>query len=82
MTTYTENCSRSIVGRPAGSLETLTQILRHWMQKQQLRFQVARERRQLLEMPDTMLRDLGISRGEAVAEARQIELPAERLNRL
>jgi uncharacterized protein YjiS (DUF1127 family) len=82
MTTYTQTCSRSIVGRPAGALEILTLTFRQWMKSQQFKSQVARERRQLLEMPDAMLRDLGISRGEAEAEALQTGLPSDRFNSL
>lgn len=82
MTTYTEKCSRSIVGHPAEALDILTQLFRQWMKHQQLKFQVAQERRQLTEMSDSMLRDLGISRAQAQAEAMRSELPAARLHSL
>ena len=82
MTTYTEKCSRSIVGHPATALDMLTQLFRQWMKHQQLKFQVAQERRQLMEMSDSMLQDLGISHAEAQAEAMRSELPAARLHSL
>ena len=82
MTTYTEKCSRSIVEHPAAALDILIQLFRQWMKNQQLRFQVAQERRQLMEMSDSMLQDLGISHAQAQAEAMQSELPAARLQSL
>ncbi|MCP4387215.1 MAG: DUF1127 domain-containing protein [Gammaproteobacteria bacterium] len=78
MTTYTENCSRSIAGHPAGVLEILTQIFRQWMKNQRIKSQVAQERLQLLEMSDGMLQDIGVSRAQAETEARQIDLPIRR----
>lgn len=82
MTTYTEKCSRSIVEHPAAALDILTQLFHQWMKNQQLRFQVAQERRLLMEMSDGMLQDLGISRAQAQAEAKQSELPVARLQSL
>ena len=79
MTTYTENCSRSIAGNPAGALDILTQIFRQWMKNQQLKFRLAQERRQLSAMSDEMLNDLGISRSEAQAEASRSDVPVARL---
>lgn len=79
MTTYTESCSRSIAGHPAGALAILTQIFRQWMKNQKFKFRVALERRQLREMSDEMLQDIGISRAQAEAEAMQTELPIDRI---
>ena len=79
MTTYTENCSRSIVAAAAGA--TLGQIFRHWIRNQQLKYRIYQERRQLLEMSDQMLKDLGISRIEAEAEAARSDIPAQRFLR-
>ncbi|MDH3760664.1 MAG: DUF1127 domain-containing protein [Gammaproteobacteria bacterium] len=75
MTTYTESCSRSIAGHPAGALDILTQIFRQWMKNQHFKIRVAQERRQLLEMSDDMLKDIGVSRAQAEAEALRSELP-------
>ena len=82
MTTYTEKCSQSIVGHQAAALDILTQLFRQWMKHQHLKSQVAQERRQLAEMSDSMLRDLGISRAQAQVEAMRSELPAARLHSL
>ena len=81
MTTYTENCSRSIAGQPAGALDILTQSFRQWMKNQRLKSQVAQERRQLLEMSDDMLQDIGISWAEAETEAMRTGIPTGRLPR-
>ncbi len=78
MTTYTENCSRSIAGHPAGALDILTHIFRQWMKNEQFKSRVAQERRQLQEISDGMLQDIGVSRAEAEAEAMQTELPLRR----
>ena len=79
MTAYTQNCSRSIAGHPAGVLEILTEILCLWMKNQRLKFQLARERRQLEDMSDAMLTDIGIDRATAQAEAARNDIPASRL---
>jgi len=81
MTTYTENCSRSIAGHPAGVLDILTQRFRQWMKNQQLKSLVAQERQQLLEMSDDMLQDIGISWAQAETEAMRTEMPIGRLSR-
>ncbi len=79
MTAYTQNCSRSIAGRPAGVLEFLTEAVCLWIKNQRFRFQLARERKQLLEMSDAMLRDIGIDREAVQAEAARSDSPASRL---
>ena len=81
MTAYTEQCSRSLVTSPAGVLEYLTGQINCWFRVQQLKHQVARERRQLLLLSDAELRDLGISREDAVAEAHRGDLPSDRLRK-
>lgn len=78
MTTYTESCSRSIAGHPAGALDILTQIFRQWMKNQQIKFRVAQERRQLQEMSDEMLKDIGVTRAQAETEAMRTEIPVHR----
>jgi uncharacterized protein YjiS (DUF1127 family) len=59
-------------------LDILTQIFRQWVKNQQFKFRVALERRQLLEMSDEMLKDIGISRAQAEAEALRSDLPTSR----
>ena len=79
MTAHTECCSRSLVASPVGVLEHLTGPVVAWFRHQQLKRQVACERRQLLLLGDTELKDLGITRHQAEIEANRSDLPAERL---
>ena len=79
MTTYTGNCSRSIAGHPVGALDILTQIFRQWVKNQRLKLRLAQERRQLLEMSDDQLKDIGVSRLDARLEAQRSDLPMERI---
>lgn len=53
--------------------------LQHWFRKLDLKVKVNRERQQLLEMSDTMLGDMGITRAQANVEAHRNDLPVERL---
>ncbi len=80
MTAYTQDCSRSIAGHPAGVLEILTETVCLWMKNQRLKSRLARERGQLQDMSDAMLRDIGIDRAAAQMEAARIDIPASRLN--
>jgi uncharacterized protein YjiS (DUF1127 family) len=64
------------------TLERLLRQVREWAREESLRRQLRRERRQLLEMDDDTLADLGISRHEAEAEARRNDIPGERLVQL
>jgi uncharacterized protein YjiS (DUF1127 family) len=79
MTAHTECCSRSLVASPAGVLEHLTGQLNAWFRHQQFKHQVARERRQLLQLTDHELEDLGITRHQAEIEAQSSDLPLQRL---
>ncbi len=79
MTAYTEKCSRSMTGYPEGVLEILSQAFCQWMQTQRLRFELAQERRLLLEMPAHQLKDIGLSRAEAIDEASRTDIPEQRL---
>ena len=58
------------------------QVFLDWATKLVLQANVDRERKQLLLMSDEMLKDLGITRAEAIAEARKTDIPANRLNAL
>lgn len=79
MTTYSENCSRSLAGESAGVLDTLLEKFCIWMKNQLLKVRIHQERRQLLSMSEAMLKDIGISRAAAELEARRTDLPATRL---
>ncbi len=80
MTAYTEKCSRSMTGYPEGLLEILRQAFCQWMQSQRLKFRLARERRQLLEMADHQLKDIGLTRADAVDEALRTDFPPARVS--
>lgn len=78
MTNCTQNCSGSIAANHVGIVDTLAQVVRHWMQEQQLKASIRRERISLLTMSDAMLKDIGISRIEAQQEAQRNDIPARR----
>lgn len=78
MTTYTQNCTHGGTVNPTGFLDSLAQLIRHWMNCQLLRIRIQHERKALLSMSDAMLRDIGASQAEAQQEARRIDIPAER----
>ena len=82
MTTYSENCSRSIAETPVGVFETLTQLIRNWLKDQQLKMIIQRERRQLSNMSAAMLKDIGISPATAEQEAQRNDIPVVRLESL
>ncbi len=79
MTTYARNCSESLV---VGVFESVYQRFQLWVDAQNLKAQVARERSELLGMSDSMLNDMGISWSEASVEAERLDLPENRLKAL
>ena len=81
MTTHTQTCSRSLIASPAGVFEQLTGPINTWFRYQLLKRQVARERRQLILLSDSELRDVGITRHQAEIESQRSDLPADRLRR-
>jgi len=79
MTTYSGNCVDS---GTIGVFEGLFQQLQYWLKVQQLKAQVSKERKQLLEMSDAMLCDMGMTRTQVEQEAQRIDLPVSRLQAL
>jgi uncharacterized protein YjiS (DUF1127 family) len=79
MTTYSGNCSRSLAGESVGVLDTLLEKFCIRMKNQLLKVRIHQERRQLQSMSEAMLKDLGISRADAMREAQRTDLPAARL---
>jgi len=61
------------------TLDRLLQQVRDWAANEALKYRLRQERRQLAQMSDEMLRDLGVSRGDADAEAARTDVPAARL---
>lgn len=82
MTIYTENCSQSIVETSFGLLRNLGRALLYSFEVQKLKAILSRERQQLLEMSDEMLKDMGITRAQAKQEAKRVNLPQVRLANL
>ena len=80
MTTCTQNCDPIVEERSIRVFSKLNQILQQWFASQLLKARINQERRQLLAMSDTMLRDMGITRAQAEEEAQRIDLPEARNN--
>ncbi|MEZ5535323.1 MAG: DUF1127 domain-containing protein [Thiolinea sp.] len=61
---------------------SLRQSVLHWLELQQLRHKIRKEREQLAALPDHLLRDIGVSRADAEAESRRSfeDIPAGRSN--
>ena len=78
MTTYTQNCTHGSTANTTGILNSLAQLIRHWMDCQLLKIRIQHERKALLSMSDEMFRDIGVSKADAEQEARRIDIPAER----
>ncbi len=76
MTTYTGNCNQSIAKGLFAVSGILVQRLQQWVEIQQLKASLRHERNQLLEMSDTELNDIGITRYQAMHEAQQVNIPA------
>lgn len=79
MNTRVQNCPAGIVAE--STLDRLLQQLRAWAAREALQHQLKRERRQLAEMSDELLRDLGISRADAELEASRTDIPVARIVR-
>jgi len=82
MTTYSQTCTHSILADRIGVLENLLHLFRGYAEKLVLKRSVDLERKQLLEMSDAMLKDIGIDRLRAVREAARNDIPAARMETL
>ena len=80
MTNLSTNYSQCIERNSSNVQGGLYLMLQHWFKTLELKEKVNQERRQLLEMTDAMLSDIGITRAQANAEANRVDLPAERIN--
>lgn len=80
MTNLSTNYSQCIERNSSNVQGGLYLMLQHWFKTLELKEKVNQERRQLLEMTDAMLSDIGITRAQANAEANRADLPAERIN--
>lgn len=82
MTTFTKNCNQGIGQNLDNIQHGLYQTLQQWFRIQQLKIQVSNERAQLSLLSNDRLRDLGITRTAADAEAVRSDLPTARLNNI
>ncbi len=80
MTTF-ENCSRTIDESPVRVIN-LKQLITNWFRTQQFKVRLVQERKQLSQMSDEMLRDIGTDRSDADIEANRRDIPASRLQYL
>ena len=78
MTTLSEKFQSGPIEISRSTFERLLRKIRDRIHRETLKHDLARERRQLLEMSDAMLSDLGITHAEAEAEARRRDIPTER----
>ena len=62
----------------------VTSLMRTAVMKYQLRRQVAAERKQLAELPESLLKDIGVKREDALLESQRDpgDLPKDRLARI
>jgi uncharacterized protein YjiS (DUF1127 family) len=82
MTTFTKDCT-SDIGQNLDIIQHgLYQSLQQWFRIQLLKIKISNERAQLSLLSDDRLRDLGITRAAAAAEALKTDLPAARLNEI
>lgn len=77
MSTRTEKLNVESVSEQ--TLEALKQQVRAWAARQALKYRLGQERRQLAEMSDAQLRDIGINRADADREASSRTIPVSRL---
>ena len=78
MTVYTENLPRNKANYAFNIMDRLARQIHHWVKMQETRRQLQLERWQLTMMADETLRDIGISRADAEAEAARKDIPAAR----
>ena len=80
MTTYSQNCA-STMGQLHYSLAAvLNRRLSRLIGSLALQASLRQERRLLMTLSTDILQDIGITRTEALAEARRTDVPAPRMN--
>ena len=82
MTTYSGNCTDCVEMVASGAVDTFLHRVKRWSKMQALKLSVARERQHLLEMSDSMLNDVGLTRDQAYAESKRVDIPENRLKTL
>jgi uncharacterized protein YjiS (DUF1127 family) len=79
MTICIDNCNKLAGLDLPGTQESVKHIVFRWIAMQALKRQVYLERKQLMEMSEAMLKDMGLTHAEVAAEARRNDLPQERM---
>lgn len=80
MTICTENCNQSIQSGLYGISVDLFKRVNQWFQRQEIKNSIRQERKQLLTMSEQLLKDIGITREQALEEASRDDVPATRLS--
>ena len=78
MTIYTEKLTHNKANQASRVMGNLARQIHHWLKMQEIRHQLRQERKQLMRMSGDALKDLGISRADAEAEAWMKDIPAAR----
>lgn len=61
---------------------SVTSTISFWWVTRELSAEIKVERKELADLPDHILHDIGVSRAEASAESRRIDLPVDRVRGL
>ena len=79
MTHYTEHCSRNLAASALELDRGFRQTVVRWIAEQHLKLALQHERRQLAQLSDHQLHDIGIEREAALDEAARRDIPQNRL---
>ena len=80
MTIYTDRCNENVGNSLYKFSCELIQGLNQMLLEQRLKASIRKERMQLMQMSDHMLKDIGISREQAREESRREDIPTTRVN--
>ena len=81
MTIYTEHCNENVQNSLYRFTCQLIQSLNQMLVAQRVKASIRKERIQLMQMSDHMLKDIGISREQAMQESKRDDIPATRFHR-
>jgi uncharacterized protein YjiS (DUF1127 family) len=79
MSSYTPTSPQNLVDQSFGLISSVHKALHAWFELQLLKSSLRQERRQLAGLAASQLKDIGIDRQQACAEAASTGLPAQRL---
>lgn len=61
---------------------SVASTIRIWWATRELSSTIQQERKELAELPDHVLKDIGIDRSEATTESRRYDIPLDRLKQM